>query len=124
MREVTAEDLDFHIHGYISLPEVTRASRNYMSLIINGRYIKNFLLNKAIISGYGSKLMVGRFPIVILTIEMDPLLLDVNVHPTKQEVRLSKEASFWGRKFKLDQLSKIDKGEDERLLLGLMMMSL
>lgn len=94
MREVTAKDLDFNIHGYISLPEVTRASRNYMSLIINGRYIKNFLLNKAIISGYGSKLMVGRFPIVILTIEMDPLLLDVNVHPTKQEVRLSKEAEL------------------------------
>src|SRR5699024_7540197 len=75
----------------VSLPEVTRASRNYLSTIINGRFIKNFSLNKAIVAGYGSKLMVGRFPIAVLEIKMDPLLVDVNVHPTKQEVRLSKE---------------------------------
>ncbi|GCF95776.1 DNA mismatch repair protein MutL [Enterococcus florum] len=91
MLEVKAQDLDFALKGYISLPEVTRASRNYLSVIINGRYIKNFLLNKAIVNGYQSKLMVGRFPIAVLEIEMDPLLVDVNVHPTKQEVRLSKE---------------------------------
>lgn len=91
MIPIQAEDLDFRLRGYFSLPELTRASRNYISIIINGRYIKNFLLNKAIISGYGSKLMVGRFPIAVLEITMDPLLVDVNVHPTKQEVRLSKE---------------------------------
>lgn len=91
MVKIEAQDLDFQLKGYISLPEVTRASRNYVSLIINGRYIKNFTLNKAIVSGYGSKLMVGRFPIAVLEITMDPLLVDVNVHPTKQEVRLSKE---------------------------------
>jgi len=51
-------------------------------------------LNKAIIQGYGSKLMVGRFPIAIIEITMDPLLVDVNVHPTKQEVRLSKETEL------------------------------
>ncbi|MGO3731828.1 MAG: DNA mismatch repair endonuclease MutL [Vagococcus sp.] len=91
MLHVEKQDLDFTVTGFISLPEVTRASRNYLSIIINGRYIKNYLLNKAIIEGYGSKLMVGRFPLVVLQIEMDPLLVDVNVHPTKQEVRLSKE---------------------------------
>lgn len=91
MLEIKAKDLDFEVSGYISLPEVTRASRNYLSTIINGRYIKNFMLNKAIINGYGSKLMVGRFPIAVLEVTMDPLLVDVNVHPTKQEVRLSKE---------------------------------
>lgn len=91
MLDLAAQDLDFTVKGYISLPEVTRASRNYISTIINGRYIKNFALNKAIITGYGSKLMVGRFPIAVLEITMDPLLVDVNVHPTKQEVRLSKE---------------------------------
>lgn len=94
MRSIEAKDLDFTIHGYVSLPEVTRASRNYISTIINGRYIKNFVLNKAITQAYGSKLMVGRFPIAIIEIEMDPLLVDVNVHPTKQEVRLSKEAEL------------------------------
>ena len=91
MIPVNREDLDFKLSGYISLPEMTRANRHYMSLIINGRFIKNYVLNKAIIEGYGSKLMVGRYPLVVLQIEMDPLLVDVNVHPTKQEVRLSKE---------------------------------
>lgn len=91
MLKIEAKDLDFELFGYVSLPEVTRASRNYLSTIINGRYIKNFSLNKAIVAGYGSKLMVGRFPIAVLEIKMDPLLVDVNVHPTKQEVRLSKE---------------------------------
>lgn len=91
MLPIAREDLDFKVSGYISLPEVTRASRNYLSTIINGRFIKNFALNQAIVAGYGSKLMVGRFPIAVIEIEMDPLLVDVNVHPTKQEVRLSKE---------------------------------
>ena len=91
MLKIEANDLDFEVFGYVSLPEVTRASRNYLSTIINGRCIKNFSLNKAIVAGYGSKLMVGRFPIAVLEIKMDPLLVDVNVHPTKQEVRLSKE---------------------------------
>lgn len=91
MLAVNKEDLDFRLSGYVSLPELTRASRNYLSVIINGRYIRNYSLNKAIVAGYGSKLMVGRFPIAVLQIEMDPLLVDVNVHPTKQEVRLSKE---------------------------------
>ena len=91
MLKIEANDLDFEVFGYVSLPEVTRASRNYLSTIINGRFIKNFSLNKAIVAGYGWKLMVGRFPIAVLEIKMDPLLVDVNVHPTKQEVRLSKE---------------------------------
>lgn len=91
MRPIAIENLDYTVSGYISLPEVTRASRNYLSLIVNGRYIKNYLLNKAIVEGYGSKLMVGRFPVAVVEIEMDPLLVDVNVHPTKQEIRISNE---------------------------------
>lgn len=91
MVEISAEDLDFQVSGYVSLPELTRANRNYISIFINGRYIKNFLLNRAILDGYGSKLMVGRFPLAIIDIQIDPYLADVNVHPTKQEVRISKE---------------------------------
>lgn len=91
MVEISASDLDFEVSGYVSLPELTRANRNYITLLINGRYIKNFLLNRAILDGYGSKLMVGRFPIVVIDIQIDPYLADVNVHPTKQEVRISKE---------------------------------
>jgi len=82
---------DYTLSGYVALPELTRASRQYITVLINGRAIKNQQLTKAIIQGYGSKLMVGRYPIAVVALEMDPLLVDVNVHPTKQEVRLSQE---------------------------------
>ena len=59
--------------------------------MVNGRYVKNFQLTKAVIEGYGSKLMTGRYPITVLSIELDPTLVDVNVHPTKQEIKISKE---------------------------------
>ncbi|MCO4686780.1 DNA mismatch repair protein mutL [Streptococcus infantarius subsp. infantarius] len=96
MIEISNADLDFEVSGYISLPELTRANRNYITILINGRYIKNFLLNRAILDGYGSKLMVGRFPIAVIDIQIDPYLADVNVHPTKQEVRISKEKELMG----------------------------
>ncbi|MBA2876577.1 DNA mismatch repair endonuclease MutL [Thermaerobacillus caldiproteolyticus] len=89
-----AESLDFTIDGYISLPEVTRASRNYISTIINGRYVRNIPLMKAIESGYHTLLPIGRYPIAFLSIRMDPILVDVNVHPAKLEVRFSKEAEL------------------------------
>lgn len=91
MLSIENADADFNVSGYVSLPELTRASRNYMTILLNGRYIKNYQLTKAIVEGYGSKLMVGRYPVAVLNLEMDPLLVDVNVHPTKQEVRISKE---------------------------------
>jgi DNA mismatch repair protein MutL len=91
---IKLESLDFKVNGYISLPEVTRASRNYISTIINGRYIKNFPIVNAIQHGYHTLLPIGRYPIVFLNIEMDPILVDVNVHPAKLEVRLSKESEL------------------------------
>lgn len=95
MIPVAIETLDFSIKGYIAKPEVTRASRNYISTIINGRYIRSIPLNKAIASGYHTLLPIGRSPIVILEIEMDPILVDVNVHPAKLEVRFSKEKELF-----------------------------
>ncbi|RZI49349.1 DNA mismatch repair endonuclease MutL [Lactococcus kimchii] len=94
MREIKAFDLDFEVSGYVSLPELTRANRNYITLLINGRFIKNFALNRAILEAYGNRIMVGRFPLAVISIKIDPHLADVNVHPTKQEVRLSKEAEL------------------------------
>lgn len=88
---IQAESLDFTIKGYVTLPEVTRASRNYMSTIVNGRYVRNYVLMKAVQAGYHTLLPVGRYPIGFLSIEMDPMLVDVNVHPAKLEVRFSKE---------------------------------
>ncbi|MEY2191098.1 DNA mismatch repair endonuclease MutL [Neobacillus sp. BF23-41] len=91
---ITGQSLDYKINGFASMPEVTRASRNYISTMINGRFIKNYPLAKAIQEGYHTLLPIGRFPIVLLNIEMDPLLVDVNVHPSKMEVRISKEAEL------------------------------
>lgn len=91
MVPISGSSLDFTVNGYISMPEVTRASRNYISTMINGRFIKNYSLVKAIQEGYHTLLPIGRFPIVMLNIVMDPILVDVNVHPSKLEVRLSKE---------------------------------
>ncbi|WHY79461.1 DNA mismatch repair endonuclease MutL [Neobacillus sp. WH10] len=91
---ISGQSLDYSISGFASMPEVTRASRNYISTMINGRFIKNYPLAKAIQEGYHTLLPIGRFPIVLLNIEMDPLLVDVNVHPSKMEVRISKEAEL------------------------------
>ncbi|GHP12619.1 DNA mismatch repair protein MutL [Lentilactobacillus fungorum] len=91
---VKASELDLKIKGYVSLPELTRSSRNYISLILNGRFIRNYPLTRAVIEGYGSKLMIGRFPIAVIQIDVDPALIDVNVHPTKQEVRISDEPAI------------------------------
>ncbi|WP_282137937.1 DNA mismatch repair endonuclease MutL [Rossellomorea aquimaris] len=94
MVPIEVSSLDFKVKGYISLPEVTRASRNYISTMINGRFIKNYALAKAIGEGYHTLLPIGRHPIVLLSIEMDPILVDVNVHPSKMEVRISKESEL------------------------------
>ncbi len=88
---IEGETSDYRISGYVAKPEHSRSNRHYMSIFINGRYIKNFLLNKAVQEGYHTLMMIGRYPIVYINIEMDPVLVDVNVHPTKLEVRLSKE---------------------------------
>jgi DNA mismatch repair protein MutL len=91
---ISGDSLDYKISGFASMPEVTRASRNYISTMINGRFIKNYALAKSIQEGYHTLLPIGRFPLVLLNIEMDPILVDVNVHPSKMEVRISKEAEL------------------------------
>lgn len=94
MLSFASEDDDFNITGYISLPELTRGSREYLTILVNGRFVKNFSISNALIHGYGSKLMVGRFPMGVVNINTDPILIDVNVHPQKSEIRLSKESEL------------------------------
>ena len=94
MIEFSGNNDDYKVFGYISVPEETRASKNYINIFINGRYIKNYGIQNAIIDAYGTLLMINRYPLCVINIEMDPILLDVNVHPTKQEVRLSKEVEL------------------------------
>jgi DNA mismatch repair protein MutL len=91
MVAIHAEDNDFKLSGYIGKPELTRASRKAISLLLNGRYVRSIPLTNTILSAYGTLLPGGRYPIGVFQIEMDPKLVDVNVHPAKLEVRLSKE---------------------------------
>lgn len=88
---IEKEDFDYMISGYALQPSVNRASKYYILLYINQRMIRSYRLQKAIIDAYAPYLPKDRFPIVILNIKMDPKLVDVNVHPSKWEVRLSKE---------------------------------
>ncbi|MCG3419015.1 DNA mismatch repair endonuclease MutL [Oceanobacillus jordanicus] len=92
---IERETLDFSIKGYIAKPEVTRASRSYISTMINGRYIRSIPLSQSILRAYHTLLPIGKYPIVVLDIKMDPILVDVNVHPTKLEVRFSKEKELF-----------------------------
>lgn len=89
MLPVSAGNEDYTIEGYISMPEINRASRNYMTTIVNGRVIKNASLNKAINDSYSSFKEDTRYPITVLILKTDPSLIDVNVHPSKLDVKFS-----------------------------------
>jgi DNA mismatch repair protein MutL len=91
MISLKAENADFRLTGLIGRPELTRSSRSYLSTIINGRHIRSLPLIHAVLRGYDTLLPVSRYPVAVLSIELDPKLVDVNVHPAKMEVRLSKE---------------------------------
>ncbi len=90
MVEVSSEDEDYNITGYMSLPEVHRSSRNGMVTIVNGRVVRNMDLNRVINDSYHSYKPDNRYPIVVFNIEVDPTLVDVNVHPTKMDIKFSK----------------------------------
>ncbi|MGD2027147.1 MAG: DNA mismatch repair endonuclease MutL [Anaerolineales bacterium] len=89
MLEVDAEYDLFRVHGFISPTSVTRSNRRGISLFINGRWVQDIALSTALIQGYHTMLMVGRYPLAAIFVEMSPDRVDVNVHPTKSEVRFS-----------------------------------
>lgn len=95
MLPIQGESLDYRVSGLISLPEWTRANRNGMSTIVNGRFVRNYGLNQAILKAYHTLLPINRFPLVVVQLEMHPSLVDVNVHPAKLEVRFSKEPELY-----------------------------
>lgn len=91
MIPIEAENLDYRIRGYIGRPELTRSNRGGMSTIVNGRYIRNQGLHQAILRAFHTLLPINRYPLGVISLEMHPSLVDVNVHPAKLEVRFSKE---------------------------------
>ena len=85
---------DYKISGYISYPELTKSNRGSITLLVNNRVVKNYEIVKAILEAYNTFIPKDRFPYIVLNIEVDPFLVDVNVHPTKMEVKFSKEDSL------------------------------
>lgn len=90
MVKIEAENDDYSIRGYISYPEVNRSSRNNITLIVNGRNVRNNDVIKTILEVYHTFLPINRYPIVILNITSDPSIIDVNIHPTKMDIKFSK----------------------------------
>lgn len=87
----SGESADYHVSGFASLPEITRANKNYISIFVNGRWVKHYAIANTIYKAYHTFLPLERQPIVAINIQGDPYLTDVNVHPAKQQIRLSKE---------------------------------
>ncbi len=89
--QLDKKDMDYHLKGLCIHPQFTRSTRNAITIFLNGRMVKPYRIQKAIEAGYREYIPQGRYPIVVLNIHMDSQLADVNVHPSKWEVRLSKE---------------------------------
>ena len=94
MIPVEGENDDYYISGYISYSEVTKSNRNSITTLVNGRVIKNNELNKCIIEAYHTYMHKGRYPIIVLNIDVDPILIDINIHPTKMDIKFSKMDSL------------------------------
>lgn len=92
---IDRQEGDISIHGYIGKPSISRGNRTYENYYINGRYIKSRLIEKAIESGFKNKLMLHQYPFVILHISLLGSEVDVNVHPTKMEVRFGNEEAVY-----------------------------
>ena len=89
MLELNISNDDYEVSGYISLPEVNRSTRSHMTVIVNGRVIRNQVLNKVINESYSSYKEDTRYPIIVLKIKCDSSLIDVNIHPSKQDIKFS-----------------------------------
>ena len=89
MIEIKSNNDDYSIYGYISLPEVTRSNKNNMTTIVNGRVVKNSTLYRSINEAYSNYKEDTRYPVCVLIIETDPSLLDVNIHPSKLDIKFS-----------------------------------
>ena len=116
MIKIDLETLEFKVSGYIGKPELTRASRYYMITILNHRNVYLPKVQKTLIESYKDYIFSSNYPFCVLDIEAEPTLVDVNVHPTKKEVRLSSENTlieliYDGVKAKLESLNPLTEAE-------------
>lgn len=90
MIKIETEDRDYKVTGYISKPEINRTTKNHMITLVNGRVVRNSSINRAINDSYHTYKPDNRYPIVVINIEVDPSQIDVNIHPTKMDIKFSK----------------------------------
>lgn len=90
MLEISAYNDDFEVKGFVSKPSVLKKNRNHFNTFVNGRIIRNSEINRAINDAYNTYKHEGFYPIVVINIITDPTLVDVNIHPTKQDIKMSK----------------------------------
>lgn len=120
---IEAKEGNLSLSGFIAKPEFSRGNRSYMHYFVNGRYIKNNTIHAAIMDGYRDYLMNHRFPFVTLMLDINPDMIDVNIHPTKKEIRFRDEKSVYELfyhtiKASLDRITlipeeKLGDGEEE-----------
>lgn len=99
--EIDHKNEYFHVKGFIGKPLISRGNRNFENYFINGRYIKSALLSKSIEEAYKGFLMQHQYPFCVLYFSMDTDLLDVNVHPTKMELRFSNNEAIYKTLFEI-----------------------
>ena len=121
-KELISLEHDFphgRVRGFVSRPTISRLDKNYETFFVNGRYIRNFLLNRALEEGYRTLIPAARYPVAILFVEIDPGQVDVNVHPTKREVKFVNNQEVMDgiragvKKALEDQKIGISEGEDQ-----------
>ena len=94
MIEISGENDDYVISGYIGYPEIAKTSRNVITTLVNGRVIKNQELNRCLIDCYHTYIPKDKYPMIILNIDVDPILIDINIHPQKMDIKFSKMDSL------------------------------
>lgn len=104
MAYINTSNNDYEIDGYISYPEINRSSKNFITILVNGRSVRCNEINRAILDAYHTYLFHDRYPIVILNIKADASIIDVNIHPSKMEVKFSKIEDL--KKLVFDEISE------------------
>ncbi len=95
MLDINCKVYEYSLNGLIGKPELSRSNRNYQNLFINGRYIKSNIISNAVEDAYKTRLLIGKFPVYVLNLSIPPSSVDVNVHPTKLEVRFDDEDKIY-----------------------------